>query len=937
MRAQISAAIGHDQPVYHVVAAGRGFRMTDAAETVSAELTPAGVEFRRGGSRWVIALRGYGYGVALRDVAPVTPTAAANRVEYRRDGLTEWYVNGPFGLEQGFTLDRAIDNATGEPVTLALSISGNLDVSVDRDARSATLTKNGAATLRYTGLTAWDASGRELPTWLEKAGDELRVRVDDAGARYPVTIDPYVQGVKLTQAIPCSFGQPCDEGHWGSQFGFSVAMSADGSTVAVGVPGQYMSNVRAGLVYVFLKPPDLAGGWAPFQPMYYTTKLRASDYLTSKLQLGASVDISRDGRTIVVGAHPDEFDYSPPRGTAYVFVRPASGWGAATLHTETARLTPTNPSNVTNNGSFGRSVTISGDGGTIVIGAPDQQVDGIYKGAAFVYFRPAAGWVSAYESQKLAGTRDAMFGTSVSLSDDGMVLAEGQVGTDAFGEPNFSGVVGLFGRGLAGGSFYGGLARLYASDRYAGDYFGYSVSANADGSVIAVGKPVGACCVSGAAYVFERPATGWGNPYYTAEKAKLTASDGWALDSFGASVAISLDGKTVLVGAMQRGIFDQFPIGQGAAYFFGRGLAGWSSSTETQKVIPSDLDYDDQLFGFSTALSGDGTVGVIGEPYAEIGPNLGEGAAYVFVGSAVAPAASVAPSSLAFAAQSIGTTSAAQSVTLTNSGTAPLHVASVVVSPSFTSSHNCAAASPIAPGASCSESVAFAPAFLGPISGTLTFTDDSGGTGGSTQQVQLQGTGQKVATTTTLSVPANTVLVGQPVMVSFGVATPAGNSLTPSGSVTVQASTGESCTANAPSGSCSLTFSNAVNRTIAGTYNGDANFDASTSAGSSIGVVDFSVSVSPASQSISGRKATFTVAVAAFNGFTGMVSLSCSGGPATTTCGILPASIVLPGATTTAKANVTVPAGAPRGTYPITFTGKVGSITRSVAASLTLK
>src|SRR6185503_7008874 len=58
--------------------------------------------------------------------------------------------------------------------------------------------------------------GRELRAWLEKAEDDLRVRVDDAGARYPVTIDPYVQGVKLTQAIPCYDDQPCDEGRWGS-------------------------------------------------------------------------------------------------------------------------------------------------------------------------------------------------------------------------------------------------------------------------------------------------------------------------------------------------------------------------------------------------------------------------------------------------------------------------------------------------------------------------------------------------------------------------------------------------------------------------------------------------------------------------------------------------------------------------------------------------
>ena len=232
----------------------------------------------------------------------------------------------------------------------------------------------------------------------------------------------------------------------------------------------------------------------------------------------------------------------------------------------------------------------------------------------------------------------------------------------------------------------------------------------------------------------------------------------------------------------------------------------------------------------------------------------------------------------------------------------------------------------------------FAPPFVGQVTGTLTFKDDSGGTSGSTQQVPLQGTGQTAVTTTSIvSVSASMVLVGQPFAVSFSVAPQAGNALTPSGSVTVQASTGETCTGSAPSGSCSVTFSSPVDRTVTATYSGDANFKTSTSAATSARVVDFSVAVSPAAQSIGGRKATYTIALAALNGFAGTVSLSCGGGPANTTCTIVPGAIRFPGSATTAKATVTVPAGAPRGTYAMTFTANGGSVTRSVSTSLTLK
>ncbi len=57
-----------------------------------------------------MALVGYGYGADIRPVPPARVHVAGNRVEYRRGGgsdgsppgLTEWYLNGPVGLEQGF-------------------------------------------------------------------------------------------------------------------------------------------------------------------------------------------------------------------------------------------------------------------------------------------------------------------------------------------------------------------------------------------------------------------------------------------------------------------------------------------------------------------------------------------------------------------------------------------------------------------------------------------------------------------------------------------------------------------------------------------------------------------------------------------------------------------------------------------------------------------
>jgi hypothetical protein len=76
-------------------------------------------------------LRGYGYSGTLRGAGAVTPDASGNRVEYHRGALTEWYVNGPLGLEQGFTLAQPPGGRTANPLTLAFALSGQLSASVD--------------------------------------------------------------------------------------------------------------------------------------------------------------------------------------------------------------------------------------------------------------------------------------------------------------------------------------------------------------------------------------------------------------------------------------------------------------------------------------------------------------------------------------------------------------------------------------------------------------------------------------------------------------------------------------------------------------------------------------------------------------------------------------------------------------------------------------
>jgi hypothetical protein len=83
---------------------------------------PAGVEIESGGTRLRLRLRAVGRGAKLEALAPARPKATANRIDYQRTALNEWYLNGPLGLEQGFTFESPPGHATGEVLTLALDL-----------------------------------------------------------------------------------------------------------------------------------------------------------------------------------------------------------------------------------------------------------------------------------------------------------------------------------------------------------------------------------------------------------------------------------------------------------------------------------------------------------------------------------------------------------------------------------------------------------------------------------------------------------------------------------------------------------------------------------------------------------------------------------------------------------------------------------------------
>lgn len=194
---------------------------------------------------------------------------------------------------------------------------------------------------------------------------------------------------------------------------------------------------------------------------------------------------------------------------------------------------------------------------------------------------------------------------------------------------------------------------------------------------------------------------------------------------------------------------------------------------------------------------------------------------------------------LTFTSTAVGAASAAQSLTLANTGTANLTVSQVRASAAFVvaMSSTCTGLPvTLAPGASCTENIAFVPTSSGAAAGSVTVS----GSGFVPQTVLLTGTGVQGASTTTLTANTASALVGQPVTFTATVQ-PTGSSTFAFYDGTTQIGTAQPLANNAVS--LTVTSLAAGTHSITAVYSGTANVASSTSAALSEVIGDFNFSI----------------------------------------------------------------------------------------------
>lgn len=371
------------------------------------------------------------------------------------------------------------------------------------------------------------------------------------------------------------------------KFGISVAVSSENTAIIGGYSADVAGDNNRGAAYLFRKSGNT---W------YQEQKLVASDGQGGDF-FGNSVEL--EGNTAIIGAFGDDFFSGIDRGSVYIFEYTGMIWQ------QQQKLLDYDGSD---GDVFGSSLALHED--SLIVGAYFAEVNGSAgQGAAYVYHHNGLNWVQKQKFVAYDGNINDMFGISVALDEDTVVIGAWRAESNGIHD---TGKVYVSNRGSVQWPISGSHT---ANDGSLEDQYGISLVFDGETAVAgATGADIGGNINQGAAYVFIRNGPIW------VQQQKLVAADGAAGDTFGASVAI--DGDTILIGASMADVNGNGE--QGAAYLFHKIGNNWA---QQQKLVASDGD-SDHGFGHAVALSGD--TAVVGALWAEVDGREKQGAVYIF-------------------------------------------------------------------------------------------------------------------------------------------------------------------------------------------------------------------------------------------------------------------------------------------------------------------
>lgn len=566
-----------------------------------------------------LGIHSIGRGHTTKPVGKARIVTNANRVDYVREELTEWYINDERGLEQGFVI--AAPPAGAGDLVLRLG-AGDATPKLASEGVVEFFTDDGARVLRYADLKSFAKDGRSLPSTMAVNNGMVELRVAAADADYPVTIDPLATSPNWT----------AESDQVNAGFGLASASAGDVNgdgfaDVIVGAWGFDNGEADEGRIFVYL---GSAAGLA-------TTAIATAESNQIGALFGTAVasagDVNGDGYADVIIGALQRDNVQVNEGAAFVIHGAATGLAGTVAWAVEGQQDEAN---------FGIAVASAGDVNRdgyadVIVSASGYDNGQTDEGRVYVYHGSASGLSTTPAWTMEPDQAGADFGTSVASAGDvnGDGYADVIIGAFFFdnGETN-EGRAFVYQGGATGLST---TAAWTSEGNQANAWHGVSVGSagdvNGDGYadvIVGANKFDNGQTDEGRALVY------YGSPSGVSATAAWSAEGDQADARFGNWVTtagdVNGDGYAdVIIGAPQ---FDNGEADEGKAFVFYGGASGLSLSADWTV----ESDQVGARLGTSVAAAGD----VNGDGYADVitgapefdNGQTDEGRAFVYHGGA---------------------------------------------------------------------------------------------------------------------------------------------------------------------------------------------------------------------------------------------------------------------------------------------------------------
>ena len=490
--------------------------------------------------------------------------------------------------------DSVVVSVTTSDSDASVTINGGADTSISLDVGENTINilvtaENGTATRTYTVVITRLVSDNANLSNIELSNATLEQSFDPAVLDYETTVDFLSDRMQVTVTADDENanikinGKDADSGVASEP----IVIDVGSNTITINVLAEDDTTAQTYTVVV-IRQSELAFVQTAYVKASNTNDYDVFGYSVALSGDGRTLAIGAPAEgSAATGVNGDQADNTAGvSGAVYVFARDTAGTWSQQAYVKA--------SNTDGGDQFGRSVAMSGDGSMLATGAPFEGglatgIDGDQAnntassaGAVYIFSRDSAdAWgQEAYVKASNTDSGDT-FGSSVTLSGDGSMLAtgaphEGSAATGINGDQadntaSSAGAVYVFSRDSA--DAWSQEAYVKASNTDSRDYFGFSITLSGDGSMLVTGAPFEDSLAtgvngdeadntandSGANYVFWRDATGtWTQQVYV--KASNTTAGYLCCESnggendlvgdyFGVDVSLARDSKTLAVGA----------------------------------------------------------------------------------------------------------------------------------------------------------------------------------------------------------------------------------------------------------------------------------------------------------------------------------------------------------------------------------------------------